>query len=89
MLLWALRDSNPYSYYMVLRWTVSVFAIYLALIFHGIGSEFRRWALILAAIIYNPLIKTRFERDTWEMIDVATLLLFTMTALPFFRRTSH
>lgn len=86
MLLWALRDSNPYSYYMLLRWVVCGFACYTASVLQEIGARKTMWALVVVALIYNPFIRAHFSRGTWEAVNVAALAPLGLSILSLWKR---
>ncbi len=75
MLLWALNPSNPYQYYILLRWICCAAFIYLtirAIILGKIG-----WCVVLGvtAIIYNPIIEIHAFRTIWNIINLATIVI--------------
>ena len=85
MLLWALRDDNPYSYYELLRWSVSAFFLHLAINLHGWFSQKLLFVLIAVAALYNPIIRPRLDKQTWSVINVITLVPLALTVRPAWR----
>ncbi len=70
----------PYDYYKVLRWVVFVISIHLAL-FHY-SSKNIIWPLILGliALIFNPLIPFRFDKEIWTFINLGSALVLGVEA---------
>ncbi|MFH1008648.1 MAG: DUF6804 family protein [Candidatus Latescibacterota bacterium] len=56
MLLIALNPSNPYGYYILLRWVCC--AAYAYLLFQAIDQDKQplAWVLGVTAIVYNPIL---------------------------------
>jgi len=79
MLIWALVPSNPYGYYVLLRWVICGIFIYLAVEAHGLKKSGWVWALGIAAAIYNPIIRVHLNRDVWSFVNLATILFLTIT----------
>ena len=73
MLLWALVPSNPYGYYLLLRWVCCPAFAYLAV------QAFRRekqgwvWVLGVTAAAYNPIIRVHLTREIWSLVNVASI----------------
>lgn len=65
----------PYGYYILLRIvTCASFAILFTLCLDS-GRKFNLWACGIFAIIYNPLIPLRLDKDTWQVVNVITVIL--------------
>ena len=79
MLLWALVPTNPYGYYMVLRWVVCGASIYLAVKAHSLAKPKCFWILVVLALLYNPFIRAHLSRDTWSVVNLATIVVFAVT----------
>lgn len=73
MLLWALNPSNPYGYYILLRWICCAAFAYLALHASTLKLEGWVWVLGVTAAIYNPIIPVHLTREMWSMINVVTI----------------
>lgn len=71
----ALLDM-PYGYYELLRVLVFCAAAYLAFESQKHGNLAWAWVLAGTAIIYNPLIKLALGREIWELVNIATIILF-------------
>lgn len=79
MLLWALNPSNPYGYYILLRWVCCAIFAYLA--FRAYEIEKTPWVWILGVIawIYNPIIRAPLAREIWTLINVITIVILIAT----------
>ncbi len=63
----------PYGYYILLRLAVCPLLAWCA---YEHRSKF--WLvvpLVLLALVYNPLVRVPFKRDTWAVINIATVAL--------------
>lgn len=76
MLLLALMPHNPYVYYNILRITICFISIYL--VFRSYKQGMKQWMFpfVITAVIYNPLIRVTLTRNTWSLINIATIILF-------------
>lgn len=74
--------SWPYGYYQLLRIVITASAIWLATLAHE-KSPGLALGLVVAAIVYNPLLPIYLDRDTWLPINLVTggLYLFTFIKL--------
>jgi hypothetical protein len=75
MLLWALLPFNPYSYYILLRFVVGIYFLWLGWVAWDAGL--RRWtpALWVVTMLYNPIARVSLSRGTWGIINIATVVL--------------
>ena len=68
----------PYSYFQILRWVVTIVAIYNSYSFYKAKNN--KWMIIMGAIavLFNPIAPIYFEKDTWEALDIfsAVMLFF-------------
>lgn len=78
MLLWALVDSNPYSYYQLLRWGCFTGFLLIARYCHLTSSEQWVWAFCALALLYNPLIPLALGRSIWEAANVGTAVVIAV-----------
>lgn len=75
LLLIALNPSNPYVYYIFLRWICCAAFIYLTIRSLGLGKFGWSVVLVLMAIIYNPIIQVFAFRGIWNIINLATIVV--------------
>ena len=74
LLLLAL-DKHPYGYYKLLRWVVcgaNVFAGFISM-----EQEKKTWVWVfgIIAVLFNPIIPFRLDRDTWHVIDLIVAVI--------------
>jgi hypothetical protein len=73
MLIWALNPSNPYGYYVLLRFVCC--AVFAFLTVQAISHHNERWAWILGVVaaIYNPFIRVALSRELWSVVNIVTV----------------
>ncbi len=71
--------NNPYSYYQILKWVISISSIYLANYYFKSNNEVYMWVFIALSVLYNPIAPIHFARDTWEIINVITIGVYLYT----------
>ena len=71
--------NNPYSYYQILKWVITIVSGYLANHYFKSSLEGLGWIFVAIAVLYNPIAPIFFERSTWEVINVLTIgvLIYT------------
>lgn len=77
MLLLAIpSDIWPYSYYQILRWVVTIVALYSAYSAYKIKST--KWVYIMGAIaiLFNPIAPIFLDKGTWQILDFITAGIF-------------
>lgn len=75
MLFWALSRSNPYGYYILLRWVVCGTAAYGACKAVELEPGWA-WTLGIIALLFNPIFPVYLSREVWAPIDVTTGIIF-------------
>ena len=70
MLLLAIPNIWPYSYYQVLRWVVAATAAFAA--YEAFGRGKAGWTCVLAgvAILFNPIAPIFLDKSTWIVLDL-------------------
>lgn len=68
----------PYGYYVVLRVLVCGACIYLAVQEKNAGRVGWSWVLGGVAVLYNPIFRIHLNREFWDVVNVATILLFAI-----------
>lgn len=83
MLFWALNPTNPYGYYILLRWVCCGIFAYLA--FRAFEYEKQGWVWILGitALVYNPIFRVHLNRQLWTIINVVTIGIAVASILAF------
>jgi len=80
LLFWALAD-NPYGYYQLLRWVVTIIAIHNAYKAYNLERIGWTWVFGIIALLFNPILPFYLERDTWQIIDVIAGIVFMISVL--------
>lgn len=65
-----------YSFYLILRWFVTIFSLYCAIKVYKINPKSRWLSIALIAVLFNPITMISLKKTTWQIIDFITLLLF-------------
>jgi len=75
MLVIALNPSNPYAYYILLRWVCCGSFVYLSV--KALDQEKRNWAWVFGAtaFIYNPIFHIHLNREIWTVINLITIIV--------------
>lgn len=75
LLFVALIPSNPYAYYVFLRWVVCPIFAFLAV--RAIEIERTHWAWVfgVSAALYNPILRVHLNREIWSVVNVASIIL--------------
>ena len=79
MLLWALQSGNPHGYFFVLRIVLFTTGILLAIHASATIQIFWIWLLGIIAFAYNPIFPVHMSRDTWSLVNVATIIILFLT----------
>lgn len=79
MLFLAIPTFWPYGYYVLLRWVVSISAVFLVWIAYNLKKTF--WVVLMGmvAILFNPLIPIHLDKGTWVVIDFVVAVLFVVS----------
>lgn len=83
VLLLALFPGLPYGYYQLLRWLVCGSCCYGAYLSHKNHNETWKWAYISLAILFNPILPIRFERELWQFLDIITAMIILTSIITF------
>jgi len=78
LLLIALGD-HPYSYYTLLRWLVTIIGALVAYDFYENKNTNWMWLFIAIAILFNPIFLIYFSKDTWQLLDLITAVIFLVS----------
>ena len=75
MLAWALLPSNPYGYYIFLRWVACGIFVYLSVAAHR--SKEPAWLLffVVNAGLYNPVLRAHLGRPIWSVVNLVSICL--------------
>jgi hypothetical protein len=72
-LLWALSPTNPYAYYVLLRWICCAIFIFLTMQAKSQMSKSWTWILGFIAVLYNPLVPVHLDRLIWSVVNVVVI----------------
>lgn len=77
----------PYGYYQLLRITAFLAFIALAVDAHSKQRPSYYWLWLFGlALLYNPIFRIHFERETWVFLNVMTVMALAADLL-YRRRT--
>lgn len=88
LLLWALNPSNPYGYYILLRWICCGVFSYLAVKASKYNQEEWAWVFGVIAAIYNPIFRVPFGREVWTVVNLATIVAAVISMFRFSKKLS-
>lgn len=71
--------SWPYSYYQFLRWLILGVGGYSAYLAYNSGRKIWTGIFGIIAVLFNPIIPFYLQKDTWQFIDVATAVIFSVS----------
>jgi hypothetical protein len=74
MLVFAFDATNPYGYYILLRFVCCAAFVLLAVDY--LKSDCHPawiWSFGFVALLYNPILKIPLDRESWEIANVCTL----------------
>ena len=74
MLLLAI-PKLPYGYYILLRWVVTISALFSGWVAYDFEDKF--WVFVMGgiAILFNPIIPVYLTKDIWVVIDIVVAIL--------------
>jgi len=80
LLLLAIPHGWPYSYYILLRWFISISSAILVWGFYK--SELKGWALVFASttFLFNPILPISLNKSSWVLIDFVSATIFFLAA---------
>ncbi len=80
-MLFAAVARWPYGFYTLLRWTVSLVAIYGAFRAFETGRKAWMWVFVVMAVLFNPLAPAHLARSTWAPVDIAAAVVILLSFL--------
>ena len=84
MLLWALNPSNPYGYYILLRYVCFTVFLYLTYLAYENDKFNWIWIMGISTLIYNPIIRIHLNREIWSIINVISIVI-VLTSIFIFK----
>lgn len=81
MLLLAIPPMWPYGYFQILRWVVAGTAGFNVYIAYQLNKKFWLWAMVVIAILFNPIAPIHLTKEIWAVFDLLTaVILFVSVA---------
>lgn len=86
LLIVAIPTGWPYSFYILLRWIISISSALVAYGFYK--SKVQAWTFIFGAIafLFNPIFPIYLSKSIWVSIDLIGAILFFIAAYSIKRR---
>lgn len=79
VLLLAIPAIWPYGYYILLRWIVTISAVFLVWISYKLEKKFWLFLMIIVALLFNPIAPIYFGKEIWVVIDFIVAILFLVS----------
>ena len=79
MLLLAIPTFWAYGYYVLLRWVVTISAVFLLSLAYESKKTFWLFLMGIVAILFNPIIPVHLDKETWIIIDLIAAILFLIS----------
>ena len=79
LMLFLAIPKLPYGYYTLLRWVVTISALFSAWVANN--SEDKFWVFLMGgiAILFNPIIPVHLTKEIWVIIDLIVAILFLVS----------
>jgi hypothetical protein len=85
MLVYAVMEKHPYSYYTLLRWVCCPVFAYSAFSAHEKNRVLWVWFFGVLAALYNPIFRVHLDRSTWIGVNWFTVGAIIVAAVAFWR----
>ncbi len=79
MLLLAIPTFWPYGYYVLLRWVVTISAVFLLSLAYESKKTFWLFLMGMVVILFNPIIPVHLDKEIWIVIDFVVAVLFLVS----------
>ena len=76
MLILAIPTFWAYGYYVLLRWVVTISAVFLLSLAYESKKTFWLFLMGMVAILFNPIIPVYLDKETWVVIDFIVAIIF-------------
>jgi hypothetical protein len=80
LLLAGIPTGWPYSFYILLRWVVTISAAIVAYNSYKQEKSFWIWVFGGVAILFNPIAPIYLNKGIWVLIDLVCAVLFFVSA---------
>lgn len=71
---------DSYATYALLGIFVCVISAITAFGCHAKRQQFLTWLFIIIAVLFNPVIEIHFSREVWDVIDIVSAVVFSVSA---------
>lgn len=71
--LWA------YGYYVILRWVVTIAALFVLWVAHTLKKNVWVGIMAIVAILFNPIYPVYLDKGTWVIINLMAAVLFLVS----------
>ena len=78
MLVLAIIGGWPYRYYQLLRTVVCFTVLFLASLGWRQSKDNWTWTFLIMALVFNPFVPLYLGRETWLLVDLVSLVLFSI-----------
>jgi Family of unknown function (DUF6804) len=85
MLVYAVIENHPYSYYILLRWICCAVLAYSAVSAFEMNRVGWTWIFGVLAGLYNPIFRVHLDRSTWVGVNWFTVGAIAVAAALFWR----
>ena len=86
MLVYAVIEKHPYSYYTLLRWVCCPVFAFSAVSAFQINRVGWTWIFGVLAALYNPIFRVHVDRSTWIGVNWFTIGVIAVAAVAFWRK---
>jgi hypothetical protein len=88
MLVYAVIENHPYSYYILLRWVCCAVFAYSAVSAFQTNCVAWTWIFGVLAGLYNPILRVHLDRSTWIGVNWFTVGVIVVAAV-FWRKPAR
>jgi len=79
MLILAIPTFWAYGYYVLLRWVVTISAVFLLSLAYESKKTLWLFLMGMIAILFNPIIPVHLDKETWVVIDFIVAIIFLVS----------
>jgi hypothetical protein len=88
MLVYAVIENHPYSYYTLLRWVCCAVFAYSAVSAFEANRVAWIWIFGVLAGLYNPIFRVHLDRSTWIGVNWFTIGVIAVAAVVFLAKAN-
>jgi hypothetical protein len=89
MLIYAVIENHPYSYYTLLGWICCAIFAYSAVSAFEMNRVAWTWIFGVLAGLYNPILRVHLDRSTWIGVNWFTVGVIASAAAVFWRKPAR